>query len=158
MHQRKVLLGLAAAVAIGALACGDDDPAAPKAEQYLATMNTANEVAPPAVYTSPATGTAAIAVQGNTLTWTIHTQGFETGTTAPTGTTANLPAHIHFGPTTASGGIMVNLGAKINGDTSGTVTVVDSVLTHMRAGNAYVNVHTNHRSSGEIRGQLGRVQ
>ena len=156
MHERKFLLGIAIAVALAA--CSDDDPAAPKAEVFAANMSTANEVAPPAVYTSPATGTATITIQGNTLNWAIHTQSFEAGTTAPTGSTASLPAHIHFGNTTTSGGIMVNLGAKINGDTTGTITVVDSVLTHIRAGNAYVNVHTQHRSAGEIRGQLTRIQ
>ena len=155
MHERKVLLGLALAVAVAA--CSDDNPAAPKPETFAAAMNSANEVGS-APYTSPATGTATITVQGNTLNWAIHTQGFEAGTTAPNGSTASLPAHIHIGGPTVSGSILANLGAKINGDTAGTVTVVDSVLTHMRAGNSYVNIHTNHRGAGEIRGQLAKVQ
>jgi hypothetical protein len=156
MHERKVLLGLAIAVALAA--CSDDDPAAPKAEVFSTSMNSSNETG--TAFTSPATGTATITVQGNTLNWTVHTSGFAAGTTAPNGATTSLPAHIHRGAAgqAPASNIMVVLGAKINGDTTGSIVVADSVLTHMRAGNAYVNVHTAAHPAGEIRGQLAKTQ
>ena len=157
MHERKVLLGLALAVALAA--CSDDDPAAPRPETFTATMNSANEIptASAPAFASNATGTATITVQGNTINWTIMTTGFSASTTPP-GTNPAPPAHIHFGSATENGGIMVNLSAALNGTATGSTTVVDSVLTHMRAGRAYVNIHTNNRSAGEIRGQLTRTQ
>jgi ABC-type glycerol-3-phosphate transport system substrate-binding protein len=157
MHERKVLLVLAAAVAIAA--CGDDDPAAPRTETYVATLNSANEIATASApaFPSSATGTATITVQGNTVNWTVVTTGFGAGTTGPGGAAAP-PAHIHFGGPTVNGGIMVDLSAAINGSSTGTRTVVDSVLTHLRAGNTYANVHTSNRAAGEIRGQLVRTQ
>lgn len=157
MHERKVLLGIALAVALAA--CSDDDPAAPKVETYTATLNSANEVptASAPAFPSNATGTAVVTVQGNTINWTVTTTGFGAGTTGPGGAAAP-PAHIHFGGPTVNGGVMVNLSAAINGTSTGTTTVVDSVLTHLRAGNTYANVHTSNRSAGEIRGQLVRTQ
>jgi len=39
-----------------------------------------------------------------------------------------------------------------------TTTVADSILTFIRGGAAYVNVHTKLNTGGEIRGQLFRFQ
>jgi trimeric autotransporter adhesin len=157
MRTIRVLALTAAVVAIGVAGCDDDEPTAPPVETYAAAMNGANEVAPPALVATSATGTATITVNGNLLTYTLTTTGFAAGTTAPAGGTA-LPAHIHNGAAGVNGGIMVNLTSNLNASASGTVTVVDSVLAKMRTGNAYVNVHTNNRSAGEIRGQLVRTQ
>ncbi|HEX8848250.1 MAG TPA: CHRD domain-containing protein [Gemmatimonadaceae bacterium] len=137
-------------------ACNSKDTAAPpKPEQYTAALSGSNETTPPALVIG-ATGTSTITVNGNALSWTLTTANFATGTTAPNGS-STLPAHIHLGAPGVSGGIMVPLTAAVNGTTSGTVTVADSVLTHLRAGDAYVNVHTAARAAGEIRGQLTRV-
>jgi len=92
-------------------------------------------------------------------------------------------AHIHFGQTSVSGGIVIFLCSNLgNGPAgtpacpqSGTVTgtrmasdVVggaadqgisagefDEVLRAIRTGNAYANVHTTEHPAGEIRGQIG---
>lgn len=157
MHERKVLFALAAAVALAS--CSDDNPAAPKPEQYVATLSAANEIptaSAPAV-ASNATGTSTITIQGNTISWTTTTSGFAAGTTGPSGAAAPT-SHVHFGGPTVNGGIMANLSAAINGTASGSLAVVDSVLTHIRSGTAYVNIHTNNRAAGEIRGQLVKVQ
>lgn len=155
MRGFRVLAMTAAVVAVGIAACDDDGPTAPAREQYTAALSGENEVEPPAKVIG-ATGAATIAVSGNNLTYTITTANFAAGTTAPTGGTA-LPAHIHHGAAGVNGGVMIGLSATVNGTTTGTVTVVDSVLAKMRAGTAYVNVHTNNRPAGEIRGQLVRT-
>lgn len=147
----------AAALALGSLAaCSSDDNTAPKPETYTASLNGSNETTPPALVIG-ATGTSTIVVNGHDLNWTLTTANFASGTTAPNGS-ATLPAHIHLGAPGVAGGIMVPLSATVNGTTSGTATVVDSVLAHLRAGDAYVNVHTAARAAGEIRGQLVRAQ
>lgn len=153
----RTLVFLLAAGIAGTTACDNDKPAAPKPETYTATLNGANETTPPAQVIG-ATGTSTITVNGHDLAWTLTTANFATGTTAPGSTSTTLPAHIHLGAPGVAGGVMVPLTATVNGTTSGTVTVVDSVLTHLRAGEAYVNVHTAARAAGEIRGQLVRAQ
>lgn len=146
---------LLCAIALGA--CNSKDTAAPpKPEQYTASLSGSNETTPPALVLG-ATGTSTITVNGHDLAWTLTTANFASGTTAPGSASTTLPAHIHLGTPGVAGGIMVPLTATVNGTTSGTVTVVDSVLTHLRAGDAYVNVHTAARAAGEIRGQLTRV-
>ena len=157
MHRfspRALTATLLCAVALGA--CNSKDTAAPKAEQYTASLSGSNETTPPALVIG-ATGTSTITVNGHDLSWTLTTANFAAGTTAPGSSSTTLPAHIHLGAPGVAGGIMVPLTATVNGTTSGTVTVVDSVLTHLRAGDAYVNVHTAARAAGEIRGQLTRV-
>lgn len=155
-NNRRAIVTLAVVVTAAVTACKDDKTTAPKPEAYAAALSGANETTPPALVLG-ATGTSTITVSGNTLAWTLTTANFAAGTTAPAGGTT-LPAHIHLGAVGVSGGIMVPLTATVNGTTSGTVTVVDSVLTHMRAGSAYVNIHTAARPGGEIRGQLSRTQ
>lgn len=157
MRATRVLALTAAIVAIGVAACDGDGPVAPPTESYTAALNGANEVAPPDLVATNATGTATITVNGNVLSYTLTTTGFAAGTTAPAGGTS-LPAHIHNGAAGVNGQVMVGLTATVNGTASGTVTVVDSVLAKMRTGNAYVNVHTSNRNAGEIRGQLVRTQ
>lgn len=88
-----------------------------------------------------------------------------------------LMAHIHIAPAGANGGVVVWLypedgppPALIEGRfdgvlAEGTITEddlvgslagqdLDSLLEEMRAGNAYVNVHTEQNPGGEVRGQI----
>jgi hypothetical protein len=70
--------------------------------------------------------------------------------------------HIHRGVADSAGGVIVNLaptptGAGFTGTVAlGSLSVVDSVLTLMRTGKSYVNIHTKKNPGGEIRGQLVR--
>ena len=93
-----------------------------------------------------------------------------------------LQAHIHFGQKSVNGGISVFLCSNLgngpsgtapcpdSGDVTGTITAAqvvgpagqgiapgefDEVLDAIRAGVAYVNVHSVTYPGGEIRGQLG---
>lgn len=93
-------------------------------------------------------------------------------------------AHIHFGQRHTAGGVSVFLCSNLapppgptpppcpeSGAVTGTITAAnvigptsqgispgefDELLRAMRAGAAYVNVHTDNFASGEIRGQLPR--
>ncbi|MFL6134993.1 MAG: CHRD domain-containing protein [Nocardioidaceae bacterium] len=92
-------------------------------------------------------------------------------------------AHIHFGQKSVSGGISVFLCSNLgngpagtatcpqSGEVSGTITAAqvigpvgqgisagefDELLHAIRAGVAYVNVHSDNFPAGEIRGQLRR--
>lgn len=143
--------------ALTVAACSGSSNTAPKPEMYTAALSGSNETTPPALIVG-ATGNASFTVNGHDIAWSLTTANFASGTTAPGSASTTLPAHIHVGAPGVAGGIMVPLTATVNGTTSGTVTVVDSVLAHMRAGDAYVNVHTAARPSGEIRGQLVRAQ
>jgi hypothetical protein len=150
------------------LACGDDDenPAEP-GTQFSATLSGAEEV--PAV-PSTATGTAEFTISGSQITYTVTT----------TGLVNPVVAHIHVAPAGANGPVRLNLcgtGAPVpacgTGDgtlatgTNGTVVDItfDELVAAMRAGDTYVNVHTDNGSpppntgpgdmaSGEIRGQI----
>ena len=119
----------------------------PAAEQFTATLDGASEV--PAVDTD-ATGTATVTIDGNELSWHLEVTGLDNPTMA----------HIHGAAPGENGGVLVPLfreekGADFSGVLSeGRTTVDDSVLEAIRAGNAYVNVHTAANPRGEIRGQL----
>ena len=150
------------------LACGDDDenPAEP-GTQFSATLSGAEEV--PAV-PSTATGTAEFTISGSQITYTVTT----------TGIVNPVVAHIHVAPVGENGPVRLNLcgtgapapacgtgeGVLATG-TNGTAVGItfDELVTAMRAGDTYVNVHTDNGSpppntgpgdmaSGEIRGQI----
>lgn len=164
MRATRVFTVLAAVAAIG-VACGDDTTGIPAGlEVFTATLNGANEI-PPLVSPTPATGTAVITVMGNLISWRVDA-----------GNINNVfIGHIHYGPADSAGGVMIDL-EPTPGDYTTTETIalgslagdtVLTVLTHMRNGKAYVNIHTTDGvggadppgpagdyPGGEIRGQL----
>lgn len=156
------LVGAAALVSLAA--CSDDDtvtPAGPPTT-FGATLSGANE-RPNAVNT-PGAGSASVSftpVSGPATsgTYTVTVTGL---TGAPTAAHIHAPADVN----TATG-VLVNFNpASVTtpaGTFSGTFTQadirnpavsVDSVLKLVRAGLAYVNVHTAANGGGEVRGQL----
>lgn len=147
MHAMRSF-GLLASVAGIGLGCGDTVSGIPAGvEVFTASLNGANER--PAV-TTTATGQAVITVLGNLVSWKVDVADIDSVTIG----------HIHYGVADSVGGVMVNLSPTPTGRSfTGTValgsdTVVDSVLTHMRNGRAYVNIHTSANPGGEVRGQL----
>jgi hypothetical protein len=151
---------LIVAVAALALAAGEDSGK----NKFGATLKGASEVPP---VTANATGTATFTVSGTSVTYKITASGLSGNATA---------AHIHLGPSTASGPVVVPFPAQaiVNGP-DGSVTIsgsftaadvkpqanppiknLDDLLAQMRAGNTYVNIHTAAHPAGEIRGQISQ--
>jgi len=164
-----VLVAAMAAVGIAAagfVAVADDDDEEEDRE-FRAKLNGYEET--PSVFT---TGkgrlTVTLSADGTTLSYTLTYSGLE-GTT----TTA---AHIHLGQRGVAGGVSAFLcgGSKpvcpnTAGTVSGTIVAADVVgptaqgiapgefgelVTAIRDGMTYGNVHTNKHPGGEIRGQI----
>lgn len=170
MQRFGILKAPMAALVLLTPACGDDDEPAGPATSFSATLSGANEV--PAVPTS-ATGTAVLTVSGNQITYTVNVTNLQNA----------VVAHIHLAPQGQNGLVRMNLcgtgapepactsGSGVlatgtNGTTVGSPPITfDSLVTAMRSGGAYVNVHTDDgqgapntgpgdMASGEIRGQI----
>jgi hypothetical protein len=150
-------------------ACGDDDDPAGAGDSFSASLSGAEEVPP---VTTPATGTATFEVLGDQINYTVSV----------TNLTNAVVSHIHIAPDGENGPVRLNLcgtsdtpacatgtGVLIagsNGVTVGTPAITfDELVEAMRAGNTYVNVHTDNGTpppntgagdtqSGEIRGQI----
>jgi len=147
--------------------CGDDDDAN---ENFSATLSGAEEVPP---VPSTATGLATLSITGTQITYTINVANLQNP----------VVAHIHIAPAGQNGPVRLNLcgtgdpvppcatGAAVlasgtNGTVVGTPAITfDSLVSAMRSGGAYVNVHTDNgepppnsgpgdMASGEIRGQV----
>lgn len=146
-------LAMFATITLIGVACSDDTVGIPAGlEVFTADLNGANER--PTAVTTTAKGRAIITVLDNQLTWKVEiTQPID-----------NINAgHIHHESAENAGPVRVNFnppasGAAFTGTaTVGSLVVADSILEFMRAGNSYVNIHTNVNPAGEIRGQLRKL-
>jgi hypothetical protein len=150
------------------LSCGDDDEPTDAATSFSATLTGAAEVPP---VTTEATGNATIDIAGSAITYTVNVTNLQNA----------VVSHIHIAAVGANGPVRMDLCGPVaplpacasgtgvlatgsNGTTVGGITF-DSLVSAIRAGNAYVNVHTDNgvgqqntgpgdMASGEIRGQL----
>jgi hypothetical protein len=140
-----------AIVAVVGVACNDNNSTGIPAglEVYKATLNGANERLTPV--TTTATATAIITVLGNSISWKVD---------ITTAIDSVIAGHIHRGVADSAGGVIQSLSPTATGIgftgtvANGAVVPPDSVITLMRAGKAYVNIHTRAHTGGEIRGQL----
>jgi len=148
-----------AALLTAVAACSDDDGGTGTDTEFEALLSGTNEV--PAVST-PATGSATISIQGAQIVYQVDVQDIENV----------LFSHIHIAPEGENGPVRLNLcgtddtpgcstidtGTLVsdsNAVTTGTPAITfDSLVSAIRAGNAYVNVHTTANPGGEIRGQI----
>lgn len=171
MKNSAIFATALAAVLPAIPACGDDNnnPSG-EATNFSATMTGAEEV--PAVPTT-ATGTATFTISGTQINYTVNVTNLQNP----------VVSHIHIAPMGQNGPVRLNLcgtGAPVpacatgngvlatgsNGTTVGSPPITfDDLVAAMRAGNAYVNVHTDDAqppsntgpgdmASGEIRGQI----
>jgi hypothetical protein len=152
-------------------ACDDDDLVSPTVvlERFSATLTGAAERPNPV--TTTATGEFKVEVRD---TGTVAGKRDTVAIVRYQLTTQNISnttqAHIHAGTVDVAGPIMVFLygGPTITGSFSGVLAqaeitrrsrftapfTFDSVMTRMRNGTAYANVHTSQNPAGEIRGQI----
>ena len=151
MRASRVFTVLAVVVAAG-VACKDNVTGIPAGiEVYTATLNGANEA--PTQVTTTATGTAIVTVLGNLVSWKVDIL---------TPIDSIIAGHIHRrAADSVAGNVQVNFNPAATGPGfTGTATVgsqantADSILALMRAGRAYVNIHTKAHTGGEIRGTL----
>jgi hypothetical protein len=152
--------------AIAACSDDDDDGGNEPDTEFEANLSGSEEV--PAVSTT-ASGSATISIQGSAIVYQVDV----------TNLTNAVVSHIHVGAPGESGPVRLNLcgvpadspdcstettGVLVEGSNGITQGITfDSLVSAIRAGNAYVNVHTSDGTStegpgncpaGEIRGQL----
>ena len=82
-------------------------------------------------------------VNGGIVLWVCGT----TGTPGPGGTPPCPSPNGHFAGTWMAGNVQTVAAQQLGGD-------IGEVITAIRAGNAYMNVHSNLSPGGEIRGQI----
>ncbi len=167
MLGSHILRLMAASPLLVLAACGDDDDPAGLATNFSATLSGANEVPTNA---STATGNATLSVSGNQITYTVNVTNLANA----------VVAHIHVGAAGVNGPVRLNLcgtgdpqppcvsgtGVLATGTNGTTVGITfEELLSAMRSGEAYVNVHTDNGqpppntgpgdlAAGEIRGQI----
>ena len=162
------LFALSTALFVFGTSCDSTDSTDPTAQTFTASLTGANERPNPV--TTPATGSATftLSADGNTLTWNVTTTGANNVTAS----------HIHIGGTQIAGPIILGLfagTAASNPAITGSITRAaftsplgvsfDALISLMRSGDTYVNVHTDNGVApantgpgdfpgGEIRGQI----
>lgn len=162
-------VSLTAAVLIAALAaCGDDDDDTTEpATEFDAQLSGAEEVPP---VETDATGSANLTIEDGQIVYRVEVANLENA----------VVSHIHIESPGENGPVRLNLcgtpdgvppcvsgtGVLVEGANGNTIDIsFDSLVSAIRAGNAYVNVHTNDgvdppntgagdMASGEIRGQI----
>lgn len=158
MHARLLFGGLATVGMLAAAGC-EDEVGPTVSERFTATLTGAAERPTPVVTT--ATGSAEFQIIDGVpgIHFTLSVADIDSVTAA----------HIH-GPADAENpaGVLAGLyaGAATGLDVTGVLAegvvnsasgiTLDSLLTLLRTGNAYVNVHTRVNGGGEIRGQILR--
>jgi hypothetical protein len=157
MHLKR-LFSLAL-VAVAFAACGDDDESTAPEERYVIALTGAAERPTPVVTTG--SGSAIVTVHSpDSIEYDLSVVGLDSITAS----------HFHAGAADAAGPVMhfvfagPTTGLGFTGRlSSGFVTraskfsgafTFDSLLTRIRAGTTYLNVHTRKNQAGEIRGQV----
>ena len=141
-------------------ACGDDDDDG-GGTSFDVTLTTAAEVPVCVDAAANATGTAKITVSEDNATITVNLTF--SGLSA-----AATNAHVHYGAVGVAGGVIFPLGANPVSPVNKSFTAADypnpppegapadfaTFVTDLKAGKAYINVHTAACGPGEIRAQI----
>ncbi|HKA57153.1 MAG TPA: CHRD domain-containing protein [Gemmatimonadales bacterium] len=151
MRTTRMLAVLASIAVVGNCSDSTSSNIPEGLEVFTATLNGTNER--PTAVTTTATGHAIVTILSDSLiSWEVVIDSPIDSITV---------GHIHrFNSDTGFGGVVVNLAPPATGlDFIGTAAVgsatpVDSVFDIIRAGRAYVNIHTRVNGGGEIRGNL----
>ena len=121
-------------------------------QPFQVTLSGDNEVPP---VTTNATGSATVALMGDTMT----VNGDFSGLSSPVVVVAGSPAHVHLGAAGTNGDVIFPLNvsldsAKTSGIFSLSAKLTPDQVSAFNAGNLYINVHTEMNQGGEIRGQI----
>jgi hypothetical protein len=163
--QRRIAMAAFLSLALAAFGC---DSATEDSEIFQTTLAGSNEVPPAA---TAASGACGLQVEGQRVLFSVETRGLNN----------IIGAHIHVAPAGVNGGIRVVFIPSVDSATvilpagqaiassEGVLTsgsfgpnnvrgmTFEQLLTEIRNGNAYCNVHTTRFPGGEIRGQFQRV-
>jgi hypothetical protein len=151
--------------AIPACSDDDDDGGTEPDTEFEASLSGSEEVEP---VSTPASGTATVSIQSAAIVYQVDVANLENV----------VVSHIHIAPPGENGPVRMDLcgtstvpdcstastGTLVSGSNGTTIDITfDSLVSAIRAGNAYVNVHTSDGTAtegpgnfpgGEIRGQL----
>jgi hypothetical protein len=161
--QRRMAMAAFLTLALGAFGC---EKATDNVELFQTTMAGSNEVPPNA---SGASGACGLQIDGQRVLYSLEVHGLSNiiGAhihVAPTGT--NGPIRAVFLPFPGSASVLLTtpiasadgvLTSGSFGPSDVAVISYDQLLTEIRNGNTYCNVHTNSFRGGEIRGQFAKV-
>ncbi len=160
-----VVVGLAMAACATTSSSQPEPSKAAAPETFQARLDPRSEV-PPANLDAAASpsGMANFTVSGTTVAYKLSASGLSS---------APLMAHIHLGAPGAAGPVIVplNIAAGASAGTAagegtfdasgvkgkkadGSAMTLDDVLSAMRSGGTYVNLHTANNKPGEVRGQI----
>jgi hypothetical protein len=142
--RKTLALGLIICAGIGAYAALAG-AAGSLGDRFSASLNRRAEVPKPTGVSILATGRFTATLSGSKLTWKLTFKRLTGQATA---------AHIHIGAKGKAGPVAVPLCGPCKSPVQGTAVLKASVISAMKKGNAYVNVHTLKNAAGEIRGQI----
>lgn len=158
--SRSIFTVAVAAMAVAA--CGDEEVTLPVRERYIVPLTGAAERPNPV--TTTASGSAIVTVFGSdSIEWQVNVAGIDSVTAGHFHAgDANSAGPVMFfvfsGPTTgrAVTGLLNSGMIRRTGSTFSGAFTYDSLLTRIRAGTTYLNVHTRRNAPGEIRGQVSK--
>jgi hypothetical protein len=116
-----------------------------RTDRFIALLDRRSEVPSPKGVSALASGRFTASLNGSKLSWTLTFKRLTGNATA---------AHIHLANKGKAGPIAVPLCAPCKSGVKGTSVLTAAVVTAMKKGGAYVNVHTIKNPAGEIRGQI----
>jgi CHRD domain-containing protein len=145
-------------------------------ETFHANMTSAQEIPAPTGLGNPTPTGSAVFTNNNdgSVSYTVTGSNMTVTATGVSPAVTFTGMHIHLAAAGATAGVTVPLTTPSNGSSSFTVTgtftgatctsgvvncintgnTLDTVLTAMRNGGAYLNVHTSRNPGGELRGQI----
>lgn len=154
----------AAAVALVSLAaCGDDEVTPPAPERYVISLTGLAERPNPVTTTASGSAVVTVFPSADSIEWQVNVAAMDSITAGHfhAGDANNTGPVMYFvfsGPTTgrAVTGLLNSGMVRRTGSTFSGAFTYDSLLTRIRAGTTYLNVHTRRNGGGEIRGQVSK--